>query len=385
MHDTPDVEQRPRRTKPSKPRPDFPLYAHAAGYWAKRIRGKIHYFGAWADPDAALAKYLDQKDDLYAGRQPRSDPEGVTVKDLANAFLNHKQARLESKELAPRTFADYHAMADLVVKHFGKTRSALNLGPDDFTKLRNALAKKWGPVRLGREIQRIRSLFLHAYDQGLIDKPIRYGKAFKGPSKRTERLHKAKQGPNLFTLEEIHILLNAARPSLRAMILLGINCGFGNADVGNLPLAALDLERGWVDYPRPKTGVARRCPLWPETIAALRDALATRPEPRPEYAGLVFITRYGASYAKDSCDNPVSYETRSLLRRKCKINRQRRLGFYTLRHTFRTVADESRDQPAVDHIMGHESPHMSSVYRERISDERLQAVTDYVRTWLYGK
>ena len=272
-----------------------------------------------------------------------------------------------------------------MVEHFGKSRSALDLGPEDFTKLRNALAKKWGPVRLSRVIQGVRSLFLHAYDQELIDKPIRYGKAFKGPSKRTERLHKAELGPKLFSREEIHKLLNATRPQLRAMILLGINCGYGNSDVGNLPLSALDLEPGWVDYPRPKTGIPRRCPLWPETVAALREAMAIRPVARAEYVDLVFITRYGASYAKDSCDNPVSYETRNLLRRKCKINGRRGLGFYTLRHTFRTVADESRDQPAVDHIMGHESPHMSSVYRERISDERLRAVTDYVRAWLYGK
>src|SRR5262249_51380452 len=59
-------------------------------------------------------------------------------------------------------------------------------------------------------------------------------------------------------------------------------------------------------------------------------------------------------------------------------------NFYTLRHTFRTVADEARDQPAADHIMGHEVPHRSSVYRETISDARLRAVTDHVRKWLLG-
>jgi integrase len=58
-------------------------------------------------------------------------------------------------------------------------------------------------------------------------------------------------------------------------------------------------------------------------------------------------------------------------------------NFYTLRHTFRTVADEAKDQPAIDHIMGHESTHMSTQYREKISDDRLRAVTDYVRAWLF--
>jgi hypothetical protein len=39
-----------------------------------------------------------------------------------------------------------------------------------------------------------------------------------------------------------------------------------------------------------------------------------------------------------------------------------------------------RRVPAVDFIMGHEVPHMSAVYRETISDDRLRAVADHVRT-----
>ena len=46
------------------------------------------------------------------------------------------------------------------------------------------------------------------------------------------RLHRAKKGPKLFTPDEIRRLLDAAGTSMRAMILLGINCGFGNADCG---------------------------------------------------------------------------------------------------------------------------------------------------------
>ena len=76
-------------------------------------------------------------------------------------------------------------------------------------------------------------------------------------------------------------------------------------------------------------------------------------------------------------------ETTNLLK-TLKIHRSG-LSFYALRHTFETIAGESRDQVAVDHIMGHARDDMASVYRERISDERLIAVTTYVHDWLFGK
>src|SRR5215469_13077732 len=90
--------------KPAKPSLDFPLFPHAAGVWAKKIRGKLHYFGPWADPDAAQKKYLEQKDDLHAGRKPREDTEGLTVKELCNRFLNGKQELVGGGELSPRTW-----------------------------------------------------------------------------------------------------------------------------------------------------------------------------------------------------------------------------------------------------------------------------------------
>ena len=63
--------------------------------------------------------------------------------------------------------------------------------------------------------------------------------------------------------------------------------------------------------------------------------------------------------------------------------KRRGLGFYALRHTFRTVADRTKDQPAIDHIMGHARDDMASLYRERIEDDRLKAVVNVVRMWLW--
>jgi integrase len=298
-------------TKPSKPYPDFPLTGHPAGYWCKKIRGKLLYFGPWSDPDGALAKYLEQKDDLRAGRKPREATEGVTVKELCNRFLNAKKALVESGELTNRSWQDYKAATDLIISHLGQGRLVADLGPDDFATFRNKLAKRWGPVTLGNVIQRIRVAFKFAYDADLIDYPVRYGPGFRRPSKKTLRLHKAQQGAKLFTAEEVRRLVAAAGTPLKAILLLGINCGFGNSDCGNLLLSAVNLETGWLDYPRPKTGIPRRCPLWPETVAAIQEALASQPAPKKEeHAGLVFVTKYGLPWAKEVADSPVTKETR---------------------------------------------------------------------------
>jgi outer membrane lipoprotein-sorting protein len=81
----------------------------------------------------------------------------VTVKDMANAFLNHKTALQDAGELSPRTLAEYKAATDLLVSAFGKDRLVADLDPDDFAALRKRMAKTWRPHRLVKMIQYARS------------------------------------------------------------------------------------------------------------------------------------------------------------------------------------------------------------------------------------
>jgi integrase len=371
------------KTKPPKPYPEFPLFPHATKRWAKKIRGKLHYFGPWTDWQGALRRYLDEKDALYAGRTPGPRSEGgPTIRELLNRFLGAKERLVEAGELTPRSFMDYQRTCDAIRDELGLDRLVANLTAEDFERFRSRLAKRCGPVRHGNEVQRVRSTFKYALDSGLIEKPVRFGPDFRKPSRRVLRKARHASGERMFECEELRRLIDFVGMPLKAMVLLGINCAFGNNDCATLSVTTLDLDSGWVRFPRPKTGIDRRCPLWPETVAALREALALRPEPKaPEAKGMVFVTKPGASWAKiTAMDNPVSKEFSKVLR-AMKMYRKGR-GFYAIRHTFETIAGESRDQVAVDHIMGHSREDMASVYRERISDERLRAVVEYVRTWL---
>jgi integrase len=248
--------------------------------------------------------------------------------------------------------------------------------------LRAAIARKWGPVRLANEITRVKGVFRYALLAGLVDRPVPVGPNFAKPSAKVLRLHRQSRGPRAFTAAELRTLLAAAGRPMTAMILLGVNCGFGNLDVGTLPLSALDLSGGWADFARPKTGIIRRCPLWAETVAALRDAIANRPEPNDDGdAGLVFITRWGQRWHFGKPADAIGPQFQKLCKRSGVTPR----GFYGLRHTFQSVGDESGDFLAVRAIMGHAGGNdVADHYRERVSDARLRKVVDHVRGWLFG-
>jgi integrase len=229
----------------------------------------------------------------------------------------------------------------------------------------------------------------------MIDRPVRLGSTFKKPARKVIRKARYAAGSKEIGAAGIRKLIDVAGIPLKAMILLGINCGFGQSDVASLPVVALDLDGGWLDYPRPKTGIHRRCPLWPETVEAIRAALEARPDPRDDAdAGLVFITKYGKRWvrAKQNQDadgkDTAAVHIDAVRLEFCKLlgalgMKRPGLGFYALRHTFRTVADGAKDQPAADHLMGHIREDMASVYREKIADDRLEAVTKTARAWLW--
>ncbi len=384
------VQRRRRGDKPRKPHPDFPLTANGNGQWSKKIRGKVYYFGRWVDPDGALKRYLEVKDDLLAGRRPRPQ-DGFTLTDLANSLLTTKKLQLDGGELTPRTFYDYHRVCERILSILDGNRLVDDLDTDDFRQLREKLAGMMGPVALGNEISRMRVVFNFAFNNGHIDRPVRFGVAFKRPSRRVLRRERQKKGPRMFEADEIRSLLIATDGQIRAIILLGINCGFGNHDCAILPKDALDLQAAWVDFPRPKTAIDRRVPLWAETIQAVQIALDRRPKPKDKADdNLVFLTKYGQRWVRTQpstrtegklvASDSIAQEIRKLIR---KLGLRGGRNFYALRHTFETIGGEARDQIAVDAIMGHVRDDMASVHRERISDDRLTAVTNYVHDWLF--
>lgn len=371
----------------------FPLYLHKSGHYAKKVRGKVHYFGK--DRDTALALWIEQSEDLLAGRTIRPQGEGPTVSYICNALLTAKQTLVDSGELSPRTWEGYRAASEIMTKHFGRNRLVSDLKPADFVGFRAAIAKNRGVVSVGNVVRHVRGIFKHAYKCDLIEKPIKYGDNFSLPKPKAVRAARQARGERMFEAADLRKLIKAANEPLRAMILLAINCGFGQTDCSRLTIRSLDLVKGWHRFPRPKTAAERRCPLWPETIASLKHVLSKRHEPKdPALADRVFITVFGGEFVKSvqreagNTRRVVSIDSIGLvfgkLLKKLELGRSG-IGFYAIRHTFQTISEGAGDPVAVSHIMGHipQSGDMAAKYRERIEDSRLIAVSEFVRQWLF--
>jgi integrase len=330
---------------------------------------------------------------LAAGRTPRErDPDALTVADLCNEYCTYQEERRDEGEISPRTFQGLHATCANIIDALGKRRAVSDLTPDDFGKLKTQLRKTRGAVSLRNEMQRCRSVFRYAFVNGLIDRDVRYGSKFDKPAlkqvRKNRREHREKHGDRMFEAEEVRQVLAEAKQPLKAMVLLAVNCGFGQTDLARLPISSVDLDGAIIDFPRPKTEASRLCPLWPETVDAVREWTPQRPKAKDKVdESLLFLTCRGARFVKTGetgmSTDGIGQEFGKVLRR-LGLKRPG-VGFYALRHSFRTVADETLDPVAINLIMGHVDTEMASHYRERIGDDRLRRVADHVRAWLLDR
>ena len=383
--------------------------------WVKCIRSKNYSFGViWttvagkrdpgtfsANAEAALRRYQADGPALHAGlsRDPVRRHDGMSVGEMCGLYLQNRKADVEAGTLTQATYLNYQDTCNRMVEVFGFKRLVEGLEPLDFAKLMRAVP--FGPTRMGSFVVWAKQVFAWAFDNKVIERPPMFGKKFRGGTPKEKRELRTRTGKKLFTAEQIRAMAYThAGVELRAMILLAINTGMGNTDCSELPMSALDLDApggAWLRFPRVKTSVDRLAPLWPETVAALREAIAQRPPPaNAAHADRVFLTSFGRPWVHGTT-NAVYGELAKVLKamslrapgsvkagKKEKGRSRLRLpAFQALRSTFRTVADEAKDQHAAFLIMGHVIPGMAGVYVQEIARERLVAVAEHVRRWLF--
>ncbi|MEI8212331.1 MAG: tyrosine-type recombinase/integrase [Planctomycetota bacterium] len=376
---TQDDSTRPKRQRKAK-QERFPLTLHPGGQWCKKVLGKIEYFGR--DQDKALAEWLRVKDDLLAGRARRpNEPDKMSLADLCNLFLKSKAGAVETGYLRQRSWNDYKAECERMLRILGRNVAVDHLNESDFGTLRKSLAKGVNFKTLEGRIVRCRAVFRFGERRRLVAPVLhKMEDELRKPPKAAIDREKG-DAIKVFEASEIRLLLANANPQMKSMIFLGINCGMGNEDIAQLTVDNLDLERGWLNKRRAKTGKSRRIPLWKETVDAIQAVLDSRNGEKSK-AERLFMTKFGATFNANTKANPISSEFRKL-RLSLGIDSSAKT-FYTLRHSFKTIGENATgNNVGVDALMGHIDASVSGIYRQFITDERLLEITNAVRTWLF--
>ena len=103
--------------------------------------------------------------------------------------MTAKKRKVDSGELGIETFADYNRATDRIISAFGKSRLVDDLASDDFEAMLASMTETWGPHRIEKFVQCVKTVFKYAFDSGLIDRPVRLGPEFKKPSADVFRKH----------------------------------------------------------------------------------------------------------------------------------------------------------------------------------------------------
>ena len=294
--------------KPPKPYPGFPLFPDNNGYWRKKIGGRHCTFGRWASIDdepayraswqSALARFEALYEQMQRGATIKARPELITLGELVGRYLADSSRDVERREIGARHFAELRQSLEGYRDAVGASRTIAQL-IDDPTPIRayvDGRRDRYGWCYYNRLMRHANALWTWAAAPMSEALPAAF--KWKGlhasrkvrEFRRERREARARGVRRTFDAGEVRALIDAAGPTLRAAILLGYHCAFGNGDVARLPRNAISvydrptavrvhgrvktIPAGWalIDFPRPKTELDRFAIVPPHVVAAVRAA-----------------------------------------------------------------------------------------------------------------
>jgi hypothetical protein len=359
-------------TKPKPPYKGFPLVPHANGQWYRYFPGVGRkFFGPWRDPDAALERFKREFPYLHAGLEPPT--ESLSLSDLYVAYDNDRKTMLDTGRIKQRSYDELMAVARVVRDTLGATCPVDKITPLSLKAVSHKLAvnkkgEATSPVSHKRKLTYARMLFRFANE--MLDCKVKYKEALKSPEKRLLRERRTAAGAKMFTAEELRSLLLVAdarnEHAMCAVIYLGLFAGFGPTDCIHL---TVDKVRGeFLEFPRPKTGISRKC--WLPAVA--RDAIRASAEGPHVLNGRVWNRHVLAREFRKLCEASGIYS-------------KGRTEPYSLRRTLETVAKNAEvNQSVIERVMGHERPDMSEVYNQKVFDKQLRKLGEFIERWLEG-
>jgi integrase len=348
--------------------------------YCKKINGKIRYFGT--DKKKALEKYLAQATYLHGAQSlvQKISNGKMTLKQLCDLYLHYQNSRVLVGDITAKHYNDSKYSLDRLMAFLGPGCRIENISTLDLQNYKRKLQSSYPSIdRQNLHIGLMKAMFHWARKIDVLESIPNIDAISKD-----RVVHKDKY---TFNKKQIRKLLSTADVKLKAMIWLGLNCGFGCTDCSRLKWEDLDFKNNRVKLARNKTKIGRNLPLWPETIKALKEI--------PRSGTLVFTTSKDHPWIRTTAttndngepkcitDNRISTKF-SRLMKKVGIKAPKGTGFYTLRRTAATIAARSGDPFAVQRLLGHVDLTMPTRYVQDVS-EQTDRVIENSRKHFIGK
>ena len=349
-----------------------PLTLHKTGQYCKKIKGKIYYFGK--DKKIAKQRYYEQAAYLHTGKGSisKASEENISIRYLCNLYLEIQQSRVAAGQIKLRNILDQRSLLRDFVRFVGPNRNVADITTMDLQHYFSKLVRANKSANtINNRLAAVKAMYSWSLNNEVISTCPNL--------KVVKKITKIKKEKVTFSISQIQSLLENADTQMKAMILLGINCGFGCTDCAELKWDDLDLDNARVSMPRGKTGIERNLPLWPETVLALKtitksgELVFYTVKRNPWVRTIHTINKNGKE--KFTKNDEVSKQFSKLLK-KAGIKTEKGVGFYTLRRTVATLAARSGDPFAVQKLLGHADLKMASVYVQDVSEQTDRVVNN---------
>ncbi len=348
--------------------------------WRKQIDGKMRYFGS-VNPksvnrsykDAEL-RYLNFVEEIQTKQPIEIKVAKLTVEDFGEKYLQSCFTRYERGDISATWFEKIRISVCHFVDYLQTDLPLTKLNEMHLDDYRNytlslpisaATDKSISPWTAKSRLDIVKLMIKWGYQMALIENlPRNLG--------QYSRITIPEPIVNRFSREEIHTLYLAASERTKMFMLLGLNCGMGQADISDLRVGEVSIEPGRIVRKRTKTGVHCEFKLWPMAVEMLKlhGNLDSKPNDR------VFLSKSGHPLVREYFVDDKFKRTDAIrsaffrLMKKTKISNHR--GFYSLR---KTAASEIEviDPAVTEMFLGHSEKGLKRHYAER-DWERLDEV-----------
>lgn len=171
----------------------------------------------------------------------------MTLKELCDLYLQYQYLKVQANALTARHHNEQIASLKKLMSFLGQARKIGEISTLDLQSYRRKLQKAYSTAhRMNLHISIMKAMFHWAMKNDVLNSIPNIDAVSRG-----KIVHKQRQ---TFSPEDIRQLLGAADIQMRAMIWLGLNCGFGCTDCAELKWNNLDFVNGRVELARKKLG-----------------------------------------------------------------------------------------------------------------------------------